>query len=420
MNSAGAFCLSDFFISNDLKACSRCFSTTMTLVKILVLTKNEYDLIEPFLVYYGTLYGFENIVVLDNASTDPRVLDVYERFQSLGVTVRTEARPFEKVGEFTNEHICQIRDDPAMACEWMMLMETDEFAIWTPHAEDPSAMAEEGASAIRQFLEGLPDDVHIVQFGKVFNAAVNPKDAGYENQKYTYPPAQMTKFFDPYVDKNIVRLSSFDHVIQWPHIMASRGGRTIVAPEVGMLHYHATGARRLFERSRTIVEGCNFMDLNAPLQMQLPIMSHLMKMHVANYHRVAYYRKCIMRQWIVRTFEVCKGRLPTVQELLEVEKACWTSDDALEYVMQYMPVQKPAHSMATTKMDTNDLIFHEVGEAHDLEIRVVANFFRDFANPPKNADSPETFRKFSKSAKLSDRAVFWPLLHGPAPLWCKF
>lgn len=59
----------------------------MVHVACVMMLKNERLLLEPWLYYHGYLFGFENIFVFDNGSTDPEVRTILEKFRAVGVTV---------------------------------------------------------------------------------------------------------------------------------------------------------------------------------------------------------------------------------------------------------------------------------------------------------------------------------------------
>jgi len=55
--------------------------------KIFCVAKNETDLMESWIVYHASLVGFDNLVVIDNASSCEGVLGVYDTYRKLGLTV---------------------------------------------------------------------------------------------------------------------------------------------------------------------------------------------------------------------------------------------------------------------------------------------------------------------------------------------
>ena len=48
-------------------------------IKIFTVTKDEYDLIQEFIDFYGYIFGYDNLIIIDNGSTNTSVLEYYNR-----------------------------------------------------------------------------------------------------------------------------------------------------------------------------------------------------------------------------------------------------------------------------------------------------------------------------------------------------
>lgn len=59
----------------------------MARVRCIMMQKDESLLLEPWLLYNGYLFGFENLTVYHNGSTFPEVIATLARFAAAGVTV---------------------------------------------------------------------------------------------------------------------------------------------------------------------------------------------------------------------------------------------------------------------------------------------------------------------------------------------
>lgn len=59
----------------------------MPVAACVMMQKDEAVLLEPWIVYHGHLFGFENIYIIDNGSTMPEVQEVLARFITFGVHV---------------------------------------------------------------------------------------------------------------------------------------------------------------------------------------------------------------------------------------------------------------------------------------------------------------------------------------------
>jgi hypothetical protein len=62
---------------------------------VVMVVKNENDLIEPWLFFHGYLFGLDNLYVFDNGSTNAKTLEVLEKYATLGVHVDYSRRTVE-------------------------------------------------------------------------------------------------------------------------------------------------------------------------------------------------------------------------------------------------------------------------------------------------------------------------------------
>lgn len=67
----------------------------MTRIRCITMQKNEADMLEPWLLWHGALFGFENLTVIDNGSTDTQVKRIQTRYKKRGVTVITKYKTYE-------------------------------------------------------------------------------------------------------------------------------------------------------------------------------------------------------------------------------------------------------------------------------------------------------------------------------------
>ena len=272
------------------------------LAKVILLTKNEVDLIEDFVTFYALLFGYENIVIVDNMSSDSKVLQYYEDILLKGVTVIKEPRQFALATCFMTEHMRTIKD----TCEFMFPLETDEF-LFLPRQNKITR------ESVHNFLKALPVNVSIIRYGHFWGSVVNPSDSTYENNYYSKPPRQMSHFYDQNWDKSIVRSSTFLKVQLWCHKMECTTGAQITCSDVGLLHFHNYGFRKKIERSIPVIQGYDYIDLKAPIIQQYE-QAQLCCNGLCG-HKVKYYMVYLQRKIIIDTFKKHIGRLPLHEEI---------------------------------------------------------------------------------------------------------
>jgi len=96
----------------------------MTKIKVICVTKNEYDLIEHFIIYYGYLFGYNNVNIIDNISTDENVIKVYEKYIPLGINVFYEPN-YEYNGQA--DAFNKYMNLEKSKCDFLIGLDTDEF-----------------------------------------------------------------------------------------------------------------------------------------------------------------------------------------------------------------------------------------------------------------------------------------------------
>lgn len=101
----------------------------MTRVACLMMQKNEVLLLRPWLLYHGYLFGYENLFVYDNGSSEPAVKAILAQFRTLGVNVdKSHPTPdgFSNKGNLFSDQIRHFREKGRY--DVVLPMDCDEFA----------------------------------------------------------------------------------------------------------------------------------------------------------------------------------------------------------------------------------------------------------------------------------------------------
>jgi hypothetical protein len=332
------------------------------LAKVVLLTKDEPELIADFLEYYGALFGLGNIVVVDNGSTDPRVMATYARFPA--VTVRLDTRPFPLALDWMSEHMASLRDQ----CEWILPLETDEFMFVMPRADDRDYQLTTGD--VSRYLASVDPDVSVLRYGAFYGSAVDPTDGKYKaGIGYERPPRDVTRFYNQGWDKIIVRASTFVRMAQWCHHAVASSGRRVVSDFLGLLHYHETGFKRQVTSAIKVMNSFNYVDVDATLPRQLSRVVEIEGLGLACAHKVIYYGTALRRRITLDAFRRVAGRLPN--SVPEMERYSLKGDpDAAVAADAVMLRLAP-----TGTLSWDELLYHEEPRAWEFDIRHVANFF---------------------------------------------
>lgn len=368
-----------------------------TLGKVVLLTRDEPDLIEDFLAYWGALFDPGNVVIVDNGSRDARVLRAYEGHRGKGGLIIHEPRPFRQAASFMTEHLSMIARSET--CEWIFPIETDEFLFVQSvqerqerqerqeGKEEPPAAATltDVRGALFAHLRSVPPGVGVLKYGSFWGSSVDPADPGYRRGSYARPAADIVRFHDQGWDKVVIRASAFLRMTQWCHHAECRPDYvTAKSRELGLLHFHDTGMRRAYERALPVVEGYGYLDVaHGTPSEHLRATSRLRNAPIACGHKVGYVDRHLRRRATLLAFRRHLGRLPdSPAEMLAVSDDpqvldCSASPDAL--VRRELAAgrlrrrtTKPA-TLPPSSCSWDDLIYHETRMEHAHVVRQVSD-----------------------------------------------
>ncbi|NHO33710.1 glycosyltransferase family 2 protein [Acetobacter fallax] len=106
----------------------------MARVRCVMMQKDENLLLNAWFRYYGYLFGFENLVVLDNGSRDPSVLETLRMYERAGADIRHEhnrIEDFQTKGTHVRNIIAEW--DLCGGYDFALPVDCDEFlAVYTP------------------------------------------------------------------------------------------------------------------------------------------------------------------------------------------------------------------------------------------------------------------------------------------------
>jgi len=281
----------------------------MTTLKIFTVTKDEYDLIEDFIIYHASIVGFENIVIIDNMSSDERVLNIYKKYNQVKIHYETGYQNF-KQGEHFTKYMNMYKHD----AKYLIGMDTDEFIYILDENGNPTN------KMILEYLETLPHthDMFSIKYYDYSIPNINSKD--YINYKHERPSVNINRFArkneNHMINKLFFRGSNF-----LASGCGNHDGKTVLnahmMTNIGYLHFNNTGKQRSIERARNICAGYDFINVNDSEERQL---YKLEPMILSNYtsignHRVKEIYYFYRKKSIIDLFDKYIKRLPNKDEL---------------------------------------------------------------------------------------------------------
>ena len=165
----------------------------MARVKCIMMQRDEEILLEPWLRYYGYLFGFENLFVFDHGSVQQNVIETLRKYEAVGVEVRWE---FKTPGDYHGKgfHFANIirHWDTAGDYDYAIPVDCDEFLALFSHGRVTC-----NRTAIHNYLDDLSEKSRPLGFDlSLFNV---PGRAGWfwaDNYPKTFLPARSVKDID--------------------------------------------------------------------------------------------------------------------------------------------------------------------------------------------------------------------------------
>ena len=283
-----------------------------TLAKIFCVTRDEYDIIEDFLIYYGYLFGYKNIIIIDNNSVNEHVLDIYEKYKLKGVNIFKESNyTGNGQGEMFTKYMNIYKDQ----CEFLIGLDTDEFLTSFPFMEGKNDLPII-KDRIYNFLNNL-DKSYTIIFMNMYPYITYTSDQ-IINYKFDRPIYQMNKFLNNSIGalaKKIYRSESFIYTTSGNHNGYVKYGNKYYCNDFCYIHYNDVGTKRSVERAKMIIDGYKYFDTNMSNIEQLTFMVKNRHIFDNGIHRVNEYNKFLLKQYILQLFVKYIKRLPSIDEL---------------------------------------------------------------------------------------------------------
>lgn len=217
------------------------------ILRVFTVTRNEYDLIEDWIVYHANIFGQSNIVVIDNGSDDSRVLDVYDRYGDKIYIIKSSGYSGGQQGE----HFTRIMRLFQETSTFLIGLDTDEFLVH----KLPNGIDLTPNNILEQF-DQIPENCSRA----VIRTQI--QTASYGCLRCDRPSVELTRFIrtDDY-HKMFYRAAQFISTNNGNHNGQTTGGLTC-QPNLALLHFHDTGVERNMERCRQIIIGYGYIHPN--------------------------------------------------------------------------------------------------------------------------------------------------------------
>lgn len=229
------------------------------------MVKDEVDIIEYWIQYHGSIFGYHNLYIVDNLSTDG-TLDIIKKYVAKGVKLYHETDYKRKGDDMT-----KLIHDPSIGkYDIAFPIDIDEFIVHYDKVTNKIS-----ASAVYAYMKTLvPDNTHMFRTDHVFKANFiqskitlnNPN--GYVNAVleakcgvYADKKDRAKTFFNKHTWKGIV-----DHGNHYPT-------NNYILTDICLVHYHHRSLHQHKQKVINNVKGLGYDDTNLAALKSFPTTS---------------------------------------------------------------------------------------------------------------------------------------------------
>lgn len=94
------------------------------MIKLFTMVKDENDIIRDWIVYHGSMFGFDNLYIIDNFSTDG-TYEIIEDLRNIGIHIY-RMNDYKRKGEYMK----QLIDENCSANDIAFPIDIDEFIVY--------------------------------------------------------------------------------------------------------------------------------------------------------------------------------------------------------------------------------------------------------------------------------------------------
>jgi hypothetical protein len=225
--------------------------TTKSLFKIFLVTKNEEYFIENFIIYYGYHFGYNNLVIIDNESSNENVLSIYKKYIKYGINLFIE-KGYEN--DLQGNHFTKYMNIYKNTCEWMIGLDNDEFIVLKNDNEFSCDMLQNNLINILNKLDKNIDQISVnydyrsYSINKMINDPLQDINTFF---RFGYPTPHYVKFF--------CRASNFISTHNGNHLISTINNNKIYIDDIVYLHYHDIGEMINIEKAKQICIGYKYI-----------------------------------------------------------------------------------------------------------------------------------------------------------------
>lgn len=215
------------------------------MVKLFTIVKDETDIINEWIIYHGSLFGYKNLHIIDNMSTD----GTYEKivtFKNKGVNIYRKD-DYSKKGEYMTKLIRKHCSDNELAFP----IDIDEFIVYY---DKSSKSISRNKNKILNYLSGLPINNKIFKMNFIFTNNHIDNNYGFNNALSECLYGSYSDFKEiakVFVNSSLFKNETIDHGNHY-------STNDYILTDLCLVHYHFRNFTQFKKKVYNNVMGFNY------------------------------------------------------------------------------------------------------------------------------------------------------------------
>ncbi len=244
-------------------------------IKIVLITKNETELLIPWIKYHGEIFGYSNLYIIDD-STEASILNYYDNNRHLGINIYRNNNNLNTIEHEINKIMTNVKD----SCDFLIKVDTDEFiGVYNDNSDEVSIEK----CDIFSELTNLPTEEDI--YRPKFCLVSCPK----KNQETIF---DCTTFIKQESNKVFFNSNTFEKCDLGCHGNECKNSTKSTASNLVIIHYHYSNFNNYVETQKKALLSHNYIVEGDNIQTQIDKLSK--KECSYSFHKVRWYKQYLL------------------------------------------------------------------------------------------------------------------------------
>ena len=227
-------------------------------IKLFTMVKNEEDIVEYWIQYHASIFGYNNLYIVDNNSTD-NTYNKIQKYSKYGVNISVE-NDYSKKGEIMTELI-----NNAGTYDIAFPLDIDEFVI--VYDKEKNKLCPNIIKSYFKTLIGSDKFRNNIIFkaNYIYSTITNHNNIGYSNALLESEYGQYLHYGE--MAKTFVNKHKWEGVMDHGNHFPTKD---FVPTQICLLHYHCRNIEQMKKKVITNVEGLGYPSHDLQFLKDLP------------------------------------------------------------------------------------------------------------------------------------------------------